>query len=371
MTTVLVSCLCGDNTEEIELPSTLPVHSTSCCCGICRYSTGVLYISTLPVTKMPTGLASRLSAYHSSTEVSRYFCSRCGSHMLVKNNQSEKWFINSGIVESLSPAYVGGLNTGLEELIQHEFVADTGDGGLAVCLSEHGGHRVSCFAAGPDQSPMTAAEVGRLRRSTEMRLSTEQDSTMIEEGSNLSATCQCGGVSFYITRPNDESVLLSAPWPDLLVPYHSSSAANVHDIKWWLRANRTKYLAGTCACRSCRLAAGYPIQAWAFVPRANIMLADGSPLHFKEEAMGQYQSSPGIFRHFCRNCGATAFWRCIARPELIDVSIGLLRASEGSRASSWLEWYTSRVSFSEDAVDKELIRAFEKGLERLPKISLS
>jgi hypothetical protein len=54
-------------------------------------------------------------------------------------------------------------------------------------------------------------------------------------------------------------------------------------------------------------------------------------------------------REFCSRCGATVFWHDKFRPELIDVSVGLLRAAEGSRAGSWLEWWTGRVSFLEEA----------------------
>ena len=33
----------------------------------------------------------------------------------------------------------------------------------------------------------------------------------------------------------------------------------------------------------------------------------------------------------------------------MDVSVGLLDAAEGARAATWLDWWTERVSFSEDA----------------------
>src|SRR5271170_5257517 len=52
-------------------------------------------------------------------------------------------------------------------------------------------------------------------------------------------------------------------------------------------------------------------------------------------------------------------------PELIDVSVSLLRAKEGSRAESWLSWWTERVSFREDPFDKKLIEALEIGLDYL------
>ena len=84
----------------------------------------------------------------------------------------------------------------------------------------------------------------------------------IEESSEerLNAQCHCGGVKFYITRPSPASKKVRSPFPDLLVPYHSSPSANSEDETWWLRADDTKYLAGTCTCNSCRLASGYEIQ---------------------------------------------------------------------------------------------------------------
>jgi hypothetical protein len=33
----------------------------------------------------------------------------------------------------------------------------------------------------------------------------------------------------------------------------------------------------------------------------------------------------------------------------MDVSVGLLDADEGARAETWLDWWTGRVSFAEDA----------------------
>jgi hypothetical protein len=124
------------------------------------------------------------------------------------------------------------------------------------------------------------------------------------------------------------------------------------------------------------------MQSWAFVPRVNILfptqagashggedgeatdaqweLLDFDKVHQKETLMG-YESSPGVVREFCPGCGATVFWHDTSRPELIDVSAGLLvpfeaasgdrdgDGREGVRVESLLEWWTDRVSFAEDA----------------------
>jgi hypothetical protein len=80
--------------------------------------------------------------------------------------------------------------------------------------------------------------------------------------------------------------------------------------------------------------------------------------------MKSYESSKDIWREFCRVCGATIFWHCKERPELLDVSVGLLDPKEGARVESWLDWWTGRCSFSEDAVSTSLVAALERGLKQ-------
>ncbi|KAK3943935.1 putative DUF636 domain protein [Diplogelasinospora grovesii] len=186
----------------------------------------------------------------------------------------------------------------------------------------------------------------------------------------LPASCHCGTVSFLISRPDPSiSTLPHSNFPDLMLPYcrtSSSVISNHADEKWWIRGGtggaKSRYLAGTCACRSCRLGSGFEIQTWAFVPRANILFGIPStagggrtelkPLDFATLPRGvlqSYESSVGVIREFCGRCGATIFWHDKWRPDLIDVSVGLLRAPEGARAETWLEWWTDRVSFAEEA----------------------
>jgi hypothetical protein len=96
------------------------------------------------------------------------------------------------------------------------------------------------------------------------------------------------------------------------------------------------------------------------VPRANVFFnvhdhqtpTSTIPLDFATLPPGiltSYESTQGVRREFCVRCGATVFWRDRWRPELLDVSVGLLDADEGARAETWLDWWTGRVSFAEDA----------------------
>jgi hypothetical protein len=160
----------------------------------------------------------------------------------------------------------------------------------------------------------------------------------------LKASCHCGGVKFYITRPNESSKKARSPFPDLMIPFHTgASPANPENKTWWLRDNDTKYLAGTCACRSCRLALGFEIQPWAFVPKCNIVQEDGKEMTYEMGTLKRYVSTNEIYREFCSVCGATVFWHCDWRPELIDVSVGLLDHNEGARVEGWLDWYVDSL----------------------------
>lgn len=188
------------------------------------------------------------------------------------------------------------------------------------------------------------------------------------ESEKLKAECHCGGVKFYVTRPNEESKKVYSPFPDLMVPYNSGeSAENPNHEAWFLRSNNTKYFAGTCTCPSCRQSLGFEIQTWAFIPKCNIFQEDGRPLEYNMGTLTRYNSSDGVYREFCGRCGATVFFHCDVRPELVDVSVGLFDPAEGARVEGWLEWCTDRVSFEELAVSKALAGSLKAGLKEWNK----
>lgn len=193
----------------------------------------------------------------------------------------------------------------------------------------------------------------------------------------IHAHCYCAGVQFWIQPPTPSSRTARSLFPDLLVPYSLGPAASVNpsDTPWWLRDDATRFLAGTCACASCRRASGFGITFWAFIPTVNIYLdADLTcpfptygPGHENDYwgTMKKYTSSEGVTRTFCGKCGANVFWdggEGKGREGLLDVAVGLLDAESGARAEELLEWWTERVSFREMAVDRGLVWALEKGL---------
>lgn len=342
-----------------------------------------------------------LVAYRSTQYFERLFCGTCGCHVFWREQAPKEdvaWAVATGVIEGLVDRSGDGDrskedNGGLWEpqYARHINVLGTRDGGLSSYLPEIRGRQMD------DRS---------LWGEPALAVGTD-DGTRNEDA--LPASCHCGNVSFHVTRPDQSSGVPKRGYSDLIHPFCSTPAeivANPEDEKWWLRAPRpgiapprsqtqdsstpTRYLAGTCACRSCRLISGFEVQSWAFVPRGNIFwhmsLPDThhsetaqiiTPLDFKTLPPGilkSYHSSPGVVREFCANCGATVFWRDDEGAEVVDVSAGLFDAIEGTRAEDWLEWWTGRVSFAEEtrtgrsgevaARAEGLIDSLERGMRK-------
>lgn len=338
-----ISCLCGRVGQQVSLqkradPSVLRL----CHCNDCRSVTGLLFSSYLILQSSPTTFEG-LVKYEQSSDVSRWFCGICGAHVFVQLKEYDVYMIASGLLTK-------AIQT---KLVQHWGIDDTHDGGLSPSLPGVEATDQICWVRSGQIYPQAVPQREPRRLNRETR----------REGDNkLHASCHCRAIQFYVAPPDASSIDASSPWPDLLVPYHSASSDNPGDVKWWLRCHATKYLAGTCSCNSCRLASGFPVQTWAFIPKSNIFISDGVPITFDMKSMQRYESSPQIYREFCNRCGATLFWHCEERPKVIDVSAGLFKAQSGARSNEWLEWATGRVSFAEDALDKTLIQTLESGL---------
>lgn len=300
---------------------------TLCHYDVCRHTTGALCTSYLPIQGPPEHL-EQTTAYEPGDERKWLFCSKCGCHLFRRRRVGDlqEWDVASGVITTWDDEQARFFS-------HHAGVEDTKDGGLSRWL--------------------TSAE----QKSEGSILLTHPPQPF------LKASCRCRTVSFRVARPSQESRRPRSNFPDLMYPYVSTDpdvVKNPGDEKWWLCEGDTKFLAGTCACASCRQVLGFEIQSWAFVPRSDISFTVGSgederygPLDFEElhrrGALEEYDSSEGVVREFCPGCGATVFWHDRWRPDLIDVSIGLLRADSGALAEDWLDWFKGRVSFAEDA----------------------
>ncbi|KAK4239490.1 Mss4-like protein [Achaetomium macrosporum] len=353
---VTISCHCGAARQTLAPRANHDVFSgvSFCHCETCRHMTGLLCVSYAPISSHPAPSVVGLESYSTSPASTRYFCSTCGCHVFRARQPSPSappeewsWEVATGII-------IYAPDSKLPEKWHHLHVNDTKDGGLALWL--------------PNSPPISTPP-------------TSPTSPSQYSNDILPASCECKSVSLQITPPSsDPLVNPDSPYPDLLLPYISTPSdvvSNPSHEKWYLRpgtlpltthetadgksksnATRVRYLAGTCACPSCRLTSGFEIQTWAFVPRRNILISSSPEsehqlLDFAQLPDGvslrQYESSSGRMREFCARCGATVFWHDRFRPDLIDVSAGLFRAGAGARAESWLDWWGGRVSFSEEA----------------------
>ncbi|KAF2457989.1 Mss4-like protein, partial [Lineolata rhizophorae] len=361
-TTVRGSCLCRRTSFTIPLPTSyVPQAKHLCHCNVCRRTSGTLFTSYLtlpsdPSTTPPSGLDLALLTPYTSSTLTRYFCPTCGTHVAVRGHTDGALLVCAGTLERTQ---------GVVKIVGHEWIEDSRDGGGSVWLPSLGPDRVPAerWLRDPGTSPQAPLE---WRDSVAGPGAARTDEHLPED--TLPARCHCGGVQFRIKRPSERSArsaaAAAAPFPDLLVPYHSgASAANPDSEAWWLTGpDLSRFLAGTCACRSCRLALGFDVAAWAFVPAADIVLPDGGAFRREFGAVKTYGSSEGVTRGFCGTCGAGVYWSGDWREELVDVAVGLLDAPEGVRAEDWLGWERGRVSFGEEGRERDVVEALERGL---------
>jgi hypothetical protein len=86
-----------------------------------------------------------------------------------------------------------------------------------------------------------------------------------------------------------------------------------------------------CHCVSCRRSTGGPSLAWAIFPEDKVEISAGE--------LAQHQSSPGVYRGFCRRCGTSLTYRRDNRPGLFDVTTASLDDPEAfpPAVEIWLE----------------------------------
>lgn len=325
-----LACLCQRVRAHVDIPAShFPLHASVCHCGTCRHVTGLLCATLYQLPKKASSIKidGDTRSYHTDSSRRIVFCAACGASICEVDEDTSDIRLYTGLLDA-DPETV--------EFTSQCCMKETRDGGLSKWLDlTNYGKTESCI---------------HHRKHSEPRFRKESEQTK-----DIMASCHCGGVQFLITLPSEASIQTSAPYPDLIVPFHSGSSKNEQDVKWWLQRNGSRYLAGTCACRSCRLASGNEVQTWAFIPKANIRQMSGDPLDFKQGNLEQYCSSKSVYRNWCLTCGATVFWHSDERPDLVDVSAGLLIAKTGARAEELLEWATARVSFQEESHNKTLI----------------
>lgn len=332
-----IHCLCGAIDEEISEAGREGGASVEIChCYGCRHSTGLLYSSYVSVNGEEANQVIQKNALGSYREkfdpygtTELHFCKTCGSQLFraVRTGGKTVTGVASGVIASIDG------DEGLSFVSQANAESTT-DGGISRWMSQ----------------------IKKVEHKSQHFTQETQPSSV----SGVAASCLCTAVKFRLTPPNDESSKPRSGFADSIIPFHTNDPEikNPNDVKWWLRESNTKYAASLCACKTCRLASGFEIQSWAFVPRTNIEFRldpdkAWSALNFdtlRERGIVQtFDSSAGVQREFCSRCGATLFWHDKWRPDLIDVSVGLIHSEKGALAEDLLDWVLQRISFAEDA----------------------
>lgn len=94
-----------------------------------------------------------------------------------------------------------------------------------------------------------------------------------------------------------------------------------------------------CHCQKCRKANGSAFATNAAIPTTAFTLLKG------EELLAEYESTPGVFRVFCKQCASPLYSRRPNMPELLRLRIGTLDTKIAGKPSSHIfvgskaEWH--------------------------------
>jgi hypothetical protein len=307
---------------------------------VCRYTHGTLCIFHAP---LPGGVAPRfvapsrledLTAYaNGEAKSTRYFCSTCGCHIGDVCPDDGGWVISSSIFDTSK------TDEKAFELRTHVFAKSARDGGLVNWLPRVGDRPMRFWEPDPADEPNASDVV-------------EQQAETGPDGEDrLRAQCHCGGVSFTIPRPT------------------TAVAAHERFKKYISPVDPTMWAACTDLCDDCRLVDGTHVVAWTFVPRSLLLPPVGADLLIGTSKT--YASSEGVLRSFCGVCGATVFFSCDERKEpdgvddqVLDITVGILRAPEGPLAEKWITWRTGRSAWQESGkrFDGEFANSLVEGM---------
>ena len=102
---------------------------------------------------------------------------------------------------------------------------------------------------------------------------------------------------------------------------------------------------GYCHCESCRKHTGAPVVAYVSFPAAQVTWTSG------EREL--YESSPGRFRAFCRNCGTSLTWEVSSGAawgdrEIVEVHISTLDNPDDFPPTNHC-FYRERISWFDTA----------------------
>lgn len=347
--TITSHCLCSANIFTAQaLKSKLPLPAPICHCWSCRHVTGALYTADVRWPEPSTNVdVSKLKSFAFTPRANLLFCPTCSTPMF--------WQLTA---EPGCP--LGALTGSLvnEEICpirftEQSFVGDTTDGGASVWLKRANadGYECSRFKGEADDCvpedalprdwPTTDTLVGFEKRT----------------GDSVAIRCKCRGVDLVLRR-GDYSGLAKEQLP------------------WNVDPDTHKLSAIFCGCDSCRLQGGLDIWYWTYFDMKHLSATQGDAAYPRSKhelkefidrkdpvigSLAYYASATraGVLRFFCSTCSATVFFGEDERPELLDVSVGLLDAPDGARAEGFLSWSFGQIEFKEDAQGGWRARHFE------------
>jgi hypothetical protein len=274
---------------------------------------------------------------HTASKSKRFFCSKCGCHIGdvgLDGDQTDngQWTVATSVfTEHGSDVF---------QIHSHTFTESAPGGGLYQWLTTIGDREMRIWNPGPgdENSPQLALGIPKQ----------EFD----EDGKErLRAECHCGGVSFNIPRPT---------LPD--------TTDDPYIKKYVSPLDKNKWIAALDVCDDCRLMDGTHVVAWTFVPLAQ--LRPRVPPDFRFGTLKTFESSKGVLRAFCGTCGATVFYSSDQRKpdearQIVDVSVGIIRAPEGVTADEWFSWRTGRIAFADSGkrYDSEFFESLRRGYD--------
>lgn len=336
--TITAHCLCKAHIFTASVPkSKLPLSASACHCDSCRHVTGALYSVDAPWPEPRAQVdVSKLKVYHIFPCCDLLFCGTCSTPMFFANPEKPD--------EELG-VFTGTIRNDSDDLVSidsHICVGDTKDGGASMWMRKpnasgseakrykeraRGDNVVEYPFDWPDATSFTGFEA--------------------KTDSKVPVRCKCKGV-------------------DLVWHAGGYEDKKAEELPWFIDPVTHKALGGFCGCDSCRLASGVDLWNWTFAELKNLFFSDQAqqtpfPKHTadlkalvdsKDPAVGTlayYQSSPDVQRYFCSTCSATIFYATDSRPEIVDVAIGLLEASDGARAEGFLSWAFGVIGRMDDA----------------------
>lgn len=102
------------------------------------------------------------------------------------------------------------------------------------------------------------------------------------------------------------------------------------------RATAEPRVSTLCHCRSCRLANGAPSVAWTVFSTDAFAFTSGTPTTF--------ESSPGVMRGFCSQCGTPLTYQRVGDTKTIDVTTPTLDAADDYAPTKEI-WVAEKLSW--------------------------